>query len=493
MPTSTKPLALLYGRVSTDEKTQASMPDQVSMGRRRAMLLGAEVPEDGVFTDTQTRAIFHRPGLQALLARVVKGDIRYVIVWQSSRLYGDIEQMVRIYSILKQAGVQLVNEGGEIENLPGSMNTAMSSLKAVMHQLEVDQVRERVHGTHSNKARLGQIIQKPVFGIKVDDQGWRIDDAEHSIVIQIFTWAANGKSSTWICDELNARGLTTQMGCAWHNHNLRRMLRNRIYCGELVWNKTRNIIVTGEDGKDKKKQIARPESEWIYAPSPLGPLVDAESFAAAGRAIAARHNERGGGRGNRTHEPRLLTGLVYCAKCNKKMYPRKNGRANNTTFYFTCAAQCQTIAESKLMESIFDMEPANPERALNVSERTAPPQNGELARLENTLVALKRQTTKNYQAWVEDMVDDEMYRETSETLRKRTAAATEALAALNEAEASGGSLGPRTHAALLKQALDGARDERLDLDARRAGLALVIERVVFDRPDLDLFWCVPRS
>jgi uncharacterized small protein (DUF1192 family) len=90
------------------------------------------------------------------------------------------------------------------------------------------------------------------------------------------------------------------------------ILRNSIYGGKLVWNRTRMIR-----DPDTGKRVSRinPESDWQRADVPELRIVDAETF----EVVQARIEGRKARTGYFPRRPRMLSGLLRCGKCGGGM------------------------------------------------------------------------------------------------------------------------------------------------------------------------------
>jgi hypothetical protein len=100
------------------------------------------------------------------------------------------------------------------------------------------------------------------------------------------------------------------------------MIRNPIYRGELVWNRSEWI----KDAEGARKRHERPESEWVRQDRPDLAIVDAPLWDAAGaerkrraapyrRTRDGRHFAPGNGNARHTRTRHVLSGLLECAAC----------------------------------------------------------------------------------------------------------------------------------------------------------------------------------
>src|SRR5262249_46376308 len=104
-----------------------------------------------------------------------------------------------------------------------------------------------------------------------------IDPAQSRVVIQIFTWYADGWSPRAIAAELNRRGIPSP-GAAWKRTERRRggwvvsaiagaperglgILNNETYRGRIVWNRVRWVRSAADSSR--RRCVPNPPSEWV--------------------------------------------------------------------------------------------------------------------------------------------------------------------------------------------------------------------------------------
>ncbi len=497
------PIALAYLRISTDERTQTSMTEQETICRTRAAAAGYHPVE--IYTDTESRSTFlGRPGLQQMLSRLIDPAVGAVCVWQESRLYGDVEQQARIYSRLRATHTRLFDSRGEI-NLTGAMNRALGSLKGVIHQLEVETLRERIYETAKVKAEAGRILGRTPYGARstgVRGQ-FEIDPDALAVVRQAYEWAAAGITSSEIERRFVANGITSPEGKHWSKTNIIKLLRNRFYRGELIWNR----MATVRDG-DTVKRVPRPEAEWVIAASPLGALIEPELWEAANRQISARAKIRGQGR---VYDVRLLDGLVLCGRCGWAMHTRRrsyryaNGSrselrdyacAGTYNVYSTCTRN-HVIPELRLTEVIARLhlteESLGP--PITATFAASPGLATEIERLRQALSTASASLKRAQHQLIAGRLDEDDFDELTAELRHNADTTRQRLAEI-EREASGAPSVTETRDTqqILSKLGDLVLNVAIPLEERRsllidAGFRLIVDhpnvRVVLERPVLE--------
>lgn len=111
------------------------------------------------------------------------------------------------------------------------------------------------------------------------------DEAEVDTVRRIFMiFGKEGKEPSEIADMLNGEGIPSPGGVKWGESAVWTILRNEIYAGSMVWNKTSQ--------KMKAPSHPNPEAEWIKAEGAFDPIVPKELFYLVQGIIRGRHQER---------------------------------------------------------------------------------------------------------------------------------------------------------------------------------------------------------
>ena len=227
------------------------------------------------------------------------------------------------------AGVKMVTHSeGEISELH-------VGLKGTMNALFLKDLALKTHRGMEGRVRQGKAAGGKAYGYQIvrtlDAHGEpvrgdrSIDTAEAAIVRRIFTEFAAGRSPMAIAKALNTEWVPGPDGGAWQGTTLRGhhqrgtgVLRNRLYIGELVWNRMRFIK---DPTTAKRVSRPNPESEWVVEQVPDLRIVDQELWDRVNnRLLGIRNSEQA--QAIRSSEfwkhrrpQHLLTGLTYCGNC----------------------------------------------------------------------------------------------------------------------------------------------------------------------------------
>jgi hypothetical protein len=168
---------------------------------------------------------------------------------------------------------------------------------------------------------------------KVDPHGRSIPDGyrlvihepEAAVVRRIFEAYAQGEGLRSIAHRLNAEGITSPRRKGWASSAVQAMLRNPIYRGEYVWNRS-EWIKDHETGKYRR--FERPEADWIRQTSAEWQIVGDDLWERARAVAKGKRSNFVRGEGGSILESRgkhgvgrhLLSGFLKCAECGASFY-----------------------------------------------------------------------------------------------------------------------------------------------------------------------------
>jgi len=143
-------------------------------------------------------------------------------------------------------------------------------------------------GNHRTRVKRGEKVAKP--------DGWHTtfvpSEPAHVAHTQwIFAQYLAGDSPWAIVKSLNKRGVPSPRGGQWNKGTIRDMLKNAIYCGDFVWNKTRqgkfyslvdgkaternrNENAASKVGRRKHKVVLNNREDWIVVEQSHEAIID---------------------------------------------------------------------------------------------------------------------------------------------------------------------------------------------------------------------------
>ena len=348
----------LYIRLSQeDEDLDEAKRESNSVTNQRNMLrqfikehsdfAGKEVIEfaDDGFSGTN----FARPEFNRMIKEIMYGNIGCVIVKDFSRFGRNyIESGNYLERIFPQCQVRFISindhfDSDEYKGVTGGINMAFKNFMNSMYSKDISQ---KVTLAMNTRAESGQFMAPfPAYGYLKDPDDVHklvVDEEAATIVRTIFQMAADGKGKTAITRYLNEQGVITPVVYMnakgikkrpmrdkekkiWTVSTIGDMLKNEIYLGKVIWNKTRRAEVGSH------KQIPIPREQWTIFENAHEPIVSQELFDAA--------NARAFSGSPRTKVTEKRPGLLVCGSCGRRVALNGSGKG------YRCAQASVTSLE----------------------------------------------------------------------------------------------------------------------------------------------------
>jgi site-specific DNA recombinase len=367
--------AVGYLRRST-EKQEASLTDQRTAIEKYAREHGYEVirlyEDDGISGDaTERRHGFLRMHADAVAPR---RDFDVILCWNYSRFgrFNSIEAGFWIHPLMK-AGVKLVTTDKGLVNWNDFIGRVINTLEAEgKHQFLRDLARDVIRGQISN-AEAGRLNgQRAPYGydrVLIDDRKqvvqrvrdgeriarpktWKIglelsDDPEKVRWAKwmFTTYAEMDVGTRALADHLNAKRVPGPTGGGWSQATVREILRNPVYAGDFVWGRRRmgkyfQAAASGARERTDAGAAGNPRAEWVRTTATHPALVDRPIFDRVQEKLTERQ-ARTTPRGARG-DGYLLSGLVFCGHCKRKMHGYPSVRVKNGKRYVYLRCVCST-------------------------------------------------------------------------------------------------------------------------------------------------------
>ena len=351
MKPDTKPKAAIYARYSSKVQNPLSIADQVALCRKLiAREFGADPDEAAVFSDHElTGATDKRGGLAGLLEAAERKEFDVVVAEGMDRITRSLEDVAAIYARLVYHGVAMHTAH------EGRINWLTVGFKGTMNAIFLDDLKDKIRRGQCARAEEGRQPSGRSYGYRVvrgvvDERnrnvnGLReIDPEQAEVVRRIFKEFVSGKPVKTIARDLNADGIPSPSGRVWRfsaiygkASNGEGILRNEIYHGVLVFNRTRRVI----DPVTKRPLLKiNPESEWIRTPVPHLRIVNERLWKRA-RIMLSKRGPHASGKPKaeprpapkkrewyewNPHNAQPLTGLVRCGVCGGLAHVANRGR-----------------------------------------------------------------------------------------------------------------------------------------------------------------------
>ena len=315
-----------YARVSMEtERLQHSLSAQISyyndkIQKNPDWLFAGVYVDDGISgTGTAKREEFNR-----MIADADAGKIDIILTKSISRFARNTVDLLETVRHLREIGVEVWFERENIHSLSGD-GELMLSILASFAQEESRSLSDNCKW--GIRKRMEQGIPNGHF--RVYGYRWEGDELvpvpeEVAIVKRIFQNFLDGKSRLETEREFAAEGITTREGCRWVDSNIKSVLTNVTYTGNLLLQK--EFIA---DPLTKKRKKNHGELPQYYVPDTHEAIIDKATFDWVQSEIARRKEL--GPLANKALNTCFLTGRIKCGYCGLSyMHSQRQNRAKRT-------------------------------------------------------------------------------------------------------------------------------------------------------------------
>lgn len=286
----------IYARLSRDDERAG---ESVSIENQKEML-SRYVREQGwtlydyYCDDGVSGTTFDRPGLNRLVQDATDHKINLVLCKDLSRLGRDyIEAGKYTDFVFPSLGCRFIALNDGVDTLRKN-NEMLVILKNVMNDLYA-------RDTSSKIDPVTAPVVRHIFDLRLQGYGFRKIalqlNAEKVPAPRSFYYMAEGRE--------NLRGETP----FWNDVTVKTILRNEVYIGHMVQNKTGTVSYKNH------KQVSKPESEWIKVENTHEPLIPQETW----DAVQRMDNHPVRGRSGKSGTVALFGGLLRCMDCGSSM------------------------------------------------------------------------------------------------------------------------------------------------------------------------------
>ena len=372
-------ITALYCRLSRDDELQG---DSNSIRNQKEIL--QKFADDNDFLNTEffvddgfSGTNFERPDWKRLIALAEEGAIGTVIVKDMSRLGRDYLK-VGYYTeeLFPNLGIRFIaiNNGIDSNNMQESDFTPFLN---IINEWYAKDTSKKIRAVFKAKGESGKPLSvNPPYGYLKSPENkyvWIIDEKAAEVVREAFRLCIAGYGPSQIAHEFTERRILNPTAHAkalgigkpdrriytddysWSTSTITRMLSRREYLGSVVNFKTHR------KSYKQKKQIWNDVSEWEVFENIHEAIIDRETFDIVQQIRNGRRRKTPLG------EMPMLSGMLYCQDCGKKMYQVRNKNWTHEQENFVCSTYrkikggCSShqiknvVVEEELLKSIRKM------------------------------------------------------------------------------------------------------------------------------------------
>lgn len=288
---------------------------------------------DTYIDDGFSGTTFDRPSFQRMLTDIENKKIQCVIVKDLSRLGRNLPKVTEyINEYFPSKKIRFIAINDAVDKQYYDLDTSedmVIDVKNMFNGYFPKETSKKVRANFRTKQRDGQFIGAfASFGYKKSEDNHNklvIDEDAANIVKRIFSMYLSGIGQNTIAKILNTEGIPCpseykkQQGLRYHNckrlettsywtySSIRNILKNEMYIGNMVQNKSFRQIC-------KKKAISLPKDKWIIVENTHEPIIDKDTWNKVQNLLQRNTRQT-----NLTSNVHMFAGFLKCGDCGRAM------------------------------------------------------------------------------------------------------------------------------------------------------------------------------
>jgi DNA invertase Pin-like site-specific DNA recombinase len=283
-----------------------------------------------------------RAGFERMVAEVCLGKVGAVAAREVSRFARNSREWQQLVEVCRVVDTVLIDLD-TVYSPRHSNDRLLLGLKGSLNEYELDLLRQRSVEARRAKAQRGELLVAAAVGyLKTDaphvekDPDRRVQEAIVSVFRKFSELGTVRQTLWWFLEhglQLPVRLATGEM--VWRRPSygmLYRMLSNPMYGGAYAYGKTEQTLQY-DHGESRASRRRKPRDRWLaLIPHAHEGYVSWDEFERIQHMMAS--NVRGWGHtGAVANGPALLTGLLRCRRCGRKLMVWYTGNAHNVLRY----------------------------------------------------------------------------------------------------------------------------------------------------------------
>jgi site-specific DNA recombinase len=345
-----------YCRVSTDQEAQLdSLENQKSFFEDFVQKNGDEL--FGIYADEgiSGKQMKNRTAFLQMMQDARRGLFDKVLVKDISRFARNTVDFLNAIRELKTKNIEVCFLSNN-QTVLGNSEFILTIFSALAQE-ESANLSKRVKFGKKVNAKKGRVPNN-VYGYrKVDTFTLEILEPEAEAIRKIFQMAEEGMGARRIGSQLEEMGVFPRESLHWYPSTIRRMLRNPLYKGFLVNNKTETVdFITG-------RTAPLPKDQWMIHERPELRIVPKGQWEKVQRQLDIRANcAKGNPLARRFSSEHPFSTLIRCGQCGYAFVRKHWSSSGVQRYYWVCAGHngrsasfCQnrvSVDEEELMNAL---------------------------------------------------------------------------------------------------------------------------------------------
>lgn len=314
----TKKKVAAYARISMEsERMNHSLSAQISY-YSSLIQKNPDWQYAGVFADdgVSGTGIARRNEFRRMIEAAENGEIDIILTKSIQRFARNTVDLLETVRHLKDIGVEVRFEKEHINSMSGD-GELMLTILASFAQEESRSLSENCKWGIRKRFEKGiPNGHFRVYGYRWEDDELVIVPEEAQIVKRIYQNFLDGKSRLETEREFAAEGITTREGCRWVDSNIKMVLTNITYTGNLLLQKE---FISDPISKQRKKNKGQLPQYYVEDTHPA--IIDKATFDYVQEEIARRKEL--GPRANKSLNLTCFSGMLKCPHCGQSYMHNK--------------------------------------------------------------------------------------------------------------------------------------------------------------------------
>lgn len=341
-------ITALYCRLSRDDELSG---DSNSIKNQKAIL--QKYADDNGFRNTSfyiddgfSGTTFDRPDFNRMISDIERGHVETVIIKDMSR-FGRDYLKVGYYTevIFPEADVRFIAINNGIDSA-NEVDSDFTPFLNIINEWYAKDTSKKIKAVFKAKGEAGKpLATVPPYGYlksSEDKDKWVVDEKAAEVIKEIFKLCMSGFGPTQIAKKLEKRSILTpsehirSMGFkhparppknpyAWNARSVADILSRIEYLGH-----TANFKTSVKSYKTKEK-IDHDREDWLIFENTHEAIIDESTWKIVQK---IRDGKR---RPSRMGEMGILSGMIFCADCGKKLYQVRGKTIPKHREHFVCS------------------------------------------------------------------------------------------------------------------------------------------------------------
>ena len=316
--------AAIYARYSSTKQDEVSIEAQVRACQEYAISKDYQVVRsyvDEAISGKGSKTASRRQ-YQSLMKDCAKKLYDVILVHKYDRIARNLGEHVNLDVRLADMNVALIAVAQDF----GQSKEAkmMKTMVWALSEYYIDNLSEEVKKGHRENALKGlHNGGHALFGYKVIDKQYYVNDIESEYVRKMFNCARDRLGFTDLIKEMAQDGITGRFGKPIQYTQIYEILRNEKYTG----------VYTYSQQEESNRSLRRSKPNAIKIENALPIIIDKALFREVQKIMSERKQT-----GKKSNY--LCSGLVYCGNCGAKMHGSTTHRKGHSYRIFNCSKKC---------------------------------------------------------------------------------------------------------------------------------------------------------